>query len=56
MDKVSNFVLRCEQDLDIKLIYKNKIKMYHLKKLLRKLKKIANEEDFVFVYVKDKIK
>ncbi|WP_434797079.1 IS1182 family transposase [Terrisporobacter vanillatitrophus] len=56
MDKIPNFVLKCEQDFGIKLIYKNKIKMHHLKKLLKKLKKIANEEDVVFVYGKGKRK
>lgn len=56
INKIPNFVLKCEQDFGIKLIYKNKIKMHHLKKLLKKLKKIANEEDVVFVYGKGKRK
>ena len=56
MNKISDFVLKCEQDFGIKLIYQNKIKMYHLKKLLKKLKKIANEEDVVFVYGRGKRK
>lgn len=56
MDKIPDFVLKCEQNFGIKLIYKNEIKMYHLKKLLKKLKKIANEEEVVFVYGKGKRK
>ena len=56
MDKISDFVLRCEQNFNVKVIYQNKIKMYHLKKLLKKLKQIAKEEDIVFVHGKGKKK
>lgn len=56
MDKIPDFVLKCERDFEIKVIFKNKIKMYHLKKLLKKLKKIAKEEDIVFVQGKGKRK
>ncbi len=56
LNKISNFVLKCEQDFNIKVIYKNTIKMYHLKKLLKKLKKVEKEEDIVFVYCKGKRK
>lgn len=56
MYQIPDFVLKCERDFKIKVIFKNKIKMYHLKKLLKKLKKIAKEEDVVFVQGKWKRK
>ncbi|MBT2156588.1 hypothetical protein KK425_05055 [Clostridioides difficile] len=40
MNDISNFILKCEIDFGIKIIYRNKIKIYHLKKLLKKLKNI----------------
>ncbi|MCE0706991.1 hypothetical protein LWF05_19735, partial [Clostridioides difficile] len=35
MNDISNFILKCEIDFGIKIIYRNKIKIYHLKKLLK---------------------
>ncbi|WP_258542039.1 transposase, partial [Klebsiella variicola] len=40
----------------IKIIYRNKIKIYHLKKLLKKLKKISKESNITFVHGKGKKK
>ena len=37
MNNISSFILKCENDFGIKVIYKNKIKKYHLKKLLKSL-------------------
>ena len=56
LDKIPDFVLRCEEDFGIKIIYRNKIKQHHLKKLLKKLKKVAKEEGVVFVHGKGKRK
>lgn len=36
LNQIPNFISKCEQDFGIKIIYENKIKMYHLKKLQRK--------------------
>lgn len=56
LNQICDFIFKCEQDFGIKIIYENKIKMYHLKKLLKKLKKVANEEGVTFVYGKGKRK
>ena len=56
LDQIPGFVFKCEEDFGIKIIYKNKIKMYHLKKLLKRLKKITREENIIFVYGKGKRK
>ncbi|TQW45900.1 transposase, partial [Clostridioides difficile] len=56
MNDISNFILKCEIDFGIKIIYRNKIKIYHLKKLLKKLKKISKESNITFVHGKGKKK
>lgn len=56
LNKIPNFISKCEQNFGIKVIYEDKIKMYHLKKLLKKLKKVAKEEGIIFVYGKGKRK
>ena len=56
LKNISSFVLKCENDFGIKVIYQNKIKMYHLKKLLKKLKKLSIKENIVFVHGKGKRK
>lgn len=56
LKSLPDFILKCEQDFDIKVIYKDKIRMHHLKKLLKKLKKIAIEEGIIFVYGRGKRK
>ncbi|WP_330404995.1 transposase [Clostridioides difficile] len=48
--------MKCEIDFGIKIIYKDKIKIYHLKKLLKKLRKISKELNIVFVHEKGKKK
>ena len=40
LNDISSFVLKCENDFGIKVIYKNKLKKCHLKKLLKKLKRL----------------
>ncbi len=44
MNNISDFILKCEIDFGIKIIYKYKIKIYHLKKLLKKLKKYQKNQ------------
>ena len=56
LDDISSFVLKCENDFGIKVIYKNKIKKYHLKKLLKKLKQLSIEKNIVFVHGKGRRK
>ncbi|WP_413926710.1 hypothetical protein [Clostridioides sp. ZZV14-5902] len=56
MSNISDFILKCEIDFGIKVIYRNKIKIYHLKKLLKKLKKISKELNITFVHGKGKKK
>ncbi|MFA6942079.1 MAG: IS1182 family transposase [Clostridiaceae bacterium] len=50
MDKIPAFILQAEKDFGIKVLYKSQIKIYHLKKLRKKLKKIQKEENIVFVH------
>lgn len=54
--ELPNFIYKCEIDFGIKIIYKNTIKMYHLKKMMKKLKKIKKEEGVIFVHGKGKRK
>jgi len=50
MDKIPAFVLQAEKDFGIKILYKSEVKIYHLKKLRKKLKKIQKEENIIFVH------
>ncbi|AEV69548.1 transposase [Acetivibrio clariflavus DSM 19732] len=50
MDKIPAFFKKAEEDYGFKIVYGDKIKMYHLKKLRRKLCKIKKDEDIEFVY------
>jgi hypothetical protein len=50
MDKIPAFILQAEKDFGIKILYKSEIKIYHLKKLRKKLKRIQKEENIVFVH------
>ncbi len=50
MDKIPAFFKKAEEDYGFKIAYSDKIKMYHLKKLRRKLCKIKNDECVDFVY------
>ena len=50
MDKIPAFILQCEQDFGFKILYENQVKIHHLKKLRKKLKKIQNDEGVVFVH------
>lgn len=56
LKEIPDFVLKCEHDFGIKIIYQNKIKKHHLKKLFKKLKNIVTEEGIVFVHRKGKRK
>lgn len=49
-DKIPAFILKVENDFGIKILYKNEIKIYHLKKLRKKLKKIQKEDNIAFVH------
>lgn len=50
LDKIPAFILKAEKDFGIKVLYKNRVKIYHLKKLRKKLKKIQKEENITFVH------
>lgn len=50
LDKIPDFILKVEKDFGIKVLYKNIVKIYHLKKLRKKLKKIQKEENIIFVH------
>ena len=54
--KIPEFILQCEHDFGIKILYKTQVRIKHIKKLLKKLLKIANEENVVFVQGKGKRK
>ncbi|OQB58316.1 MAG: Transposase DDE domain protein [Bacteroidetes bacterium ADurb.Bin141] len=49
MDKIPAFFKQAEEDFGLKILYGDKIKMHHLKKLRRKLRKIKKDESIVFV-------
>lgn len=48
--KIADLVQECEELYDIKLIYKNVVKMKHVKKLRKKLYAIKKSEDIEFVH------
>lgn len=50
MDKIPELFQEVEALFDIKIVYENRIKLYHLKKLRKKLKKIQKEENITFVH------
>lgn len=50
LDKIPAFILKSEKDFGIKVLYKDIIKIHHLKKLRKKLKKIQKEENITFVH------
>jgi hypothetical protein len=50
MDKIPNFILGVQEEFGIKLVHGKTIKMYHLKKLRRKLKQCQNQCSIVFVH------
>lgn len=50
IDKIPRFVQKAEEDFGIQLIYNGDIQLRHLKKLRKKLKKIQDEEQIVFVH------
>lgn len=50
MDKIAKLFEAVETHLGIKIIYENQIKLYHLKKLWKKLKKLQIEEGITFVH------
>ncbi|MFN1909417.1 hypothetical protein ACK2FV_07460 [Clostridioides difficile] len=39
VNNISDFILKCEIDVGIKIVYEDKIKIYHLKKLKKYQKK-----------------
>ncbi len=50
MDKIPAFFKQAEEDFGFKILYGDKIKLYHLKKLKRKLCQIKKDESIVFVH------
>ena len=48
--KIPMFVQKAEEDFGIHLIYDGNIQLRHLKKLRKKLKKVQDEEEIVFVH------
>lgn len=48
--KIPMFVQKAEEDFGIHLIYDGNIQLRHLKKLRKKLKKVQEEEEIVFVH------
>lgn len=50
IDKIPRFVQKAEEDFGVYLIYNGDIQLRHLKKLRKKLKKIQDEEQIVFVH------
>jgi transposase len=56
LQKVADFVAECEELYGIKLIYKDIVKIKHLKKLRKQLYRIKNEENIEFVKGKGKRK
>lgn len=48
--KLADFVAECEQLYDIKIVYGNRIKMKHVKKLRKKLYALKESENIVFVH------
>lgn len=53
---IAELFLKCEQSFGIKIIYQDEIRIYHMKKLLKKLNKLAKEENIKFVHGKGKRK
>ena len=43
MAKIPDFIKNCEEIFDFKIRYKDVIKIKHLKKLMKKLRKIVND-------------
>lgn len=56
LEKAADFMAECEELYGIKLIYKNVVKIKHLKKLKKRLSKIKEDENITFVYGRGKRK
>lgn len=50
LQKIADFVQECEEMYRIKLIYKNQVRLHHIKKLRKRLYKIKKEENIEFVH------
>ena len=50
LSKLADFVAECEELYGIKLVYENKVKMKHVKKLRKKLYALKKEENIEFVH------
>lgn len=50
LEKLGDFVAQCEELYGIKLVYKNKVQMKHVKKLRKKLYALKYEEKIEFVH------
>ena len=56
MAKIPDFIKNCEEMFDFKIKYKDVIKIKHLKKLMKKLRKISKDNKVEFVHGKGKRK
>ena len=56
MAKIPDFIKNCEEMFDFKINYKDVIKIKHLKKLMKKLRKISKDNKVEFVHGKGKRK
>jgi len=56
LEKLGDFVAQCEELYGIKLVYKNKVQMKHVKKLRKKLYALKHEEKIEFVHGRGKRK
>ena len=56
LQKLADFVAKCELEYGIEIVYKNIVKMRHVKKLRKKLYTIKKQDNITFVYGKGKRK
>ena len=56
MAKIPDFIKNCEEMFDFNIKYKDVIKIKHLKKLMKKLRKISKDNKVEFVHGKGKRK
>jgi len=50
LEKLAQFVATCEEDYGIKIVYKDKVSLRHVKKLRKKLYKLKEDENITFVH------
>lgn len=50
LEKLAQLVATCEEDYGIKIVYKDKVSLRHVKKLRKKLYKLKEDENITFVH------